>query len=235
VVERGFKDALNQVTFATSIDETRPILTGVYFLFDKEGLVLAATDSYRLAEKKTGLKVSKLPLQGAVVPAKAVIEVARLADQNKTIVYLSENQIIFEVGSVRITSRLIDGEYPNYQEIMPKSSKSKATCSVDALISLLRAASLFTKEGGGVKLDFTGNKVIVKASASQLGEFESSITVQLDGPDVEVGFNPQYLIDGLTHARSDEVMIEMSEKTSPVLIKPLKDESFSYIAMPLRA
>ena len=235
VIEKGLKETLTQVSFATSIDETRPILTGVYFSFDKGGLTLAATDSYRLAEKKTDLKVSKLPLSGAVVPVKAISEVARLANGEKTTVYLSESQIVFEVGPVRITSRLIDGEYPNYKEIIPKSSKTKATAPVDALLSLLRSASLFTREGGGVKLDFADGKLVVRASASQLGEFESSTSVQLEGPALEVSFNPQYLIDGLLHLKADEVVIEMNEKTSPVLIRSREDESFLYIAMPLRA
>ena len=235
VVERGLRDILNSVAFATSIDETRPILTGVFLAFEKEGLILAATDSYRLAEKKTDLKVSKLPLSGAVVPVKAISEVARLANGEKTTVYLSESQIVFEVGPVRITSRLIDGEYPNYKEIIPKSSKTKATAPVDALLSLLRSASLFTREGGGVKLDFADGKLVVRASASQLGEFESSTSVQLEGPALEVSFNPQYLIDGLLHLKADEVVIEMNEKTSPVLIRSREDESFLYIAMPLRA
>ncbi len=235
VVERGLKEALSQVIFATSIDETRPILTGVYFSFNKEGLILAATDSYRLAEKKTNLKVSKLPLAGAIVPTKAVSEVARLVDGEKVVVYLSENQIVFEVGAVRISSRLIDGEYPHYQEIIPKNPKTKAVVSAFALLSLLRAAALFTKESGGVKLDFVSDKVIVKASASQLGNFESSLPLQLEGENVEVSFNPQYLIDGLVNARADEVSLEMGGKTSPALIRPLGDESFIYIAMPLRA
>jgi len=134
----------------------------------------------------------------------------------------------------RITSRLIDGEYPNYQEIIPKSSKTKATISVPALLSLLRAASFFTKEGGGVKLDFTPTKLIVKASASQLGDFESSLPIQLEGEALEISFNPQYLIEGLTNTRADEVVMEMSGKTAPALIHPLKDENFIYLAMPLR-
>lgn len=232
---RLLKTAISQVGFAASFDESRPILTGVFFSTTKETLKLVATDSYRLAEK-----IIKIPSQEEVdfiVPIKTIQELYRVIGGSEEIkIVLSDNQVMFVLPDMELTSRIIEGEYPDYEQIIPKSFKTKAIVSIHELMNAVRTASFFTRESANnVKISFKKSVIDIEAASSQLGNFKSQIPNTLNGEEGEINFNAKYLLDALGGIETEEARIELVGKLSPGMIKPEgKESNITYIIMPLR-
>lgn len=248
------KKAVSQIIFAAAASETRLELSGALLVFWGGNLTIAATDSYRLAEKKIKLEFSgadQAASQAAekriIVPAKTLQELLRIlsvsaADQveekNQEVkFYLSENQILFVYGSTELVSRLIEGQYPDYQQIIPTSGKTKISIDRPELIRAVKLASLFSKTGvNDINLDFPvgRNQVVVSAVSSQTGENITKLEAKVSGDDNSIVVNHRYLLEGLNNMENETVKIEVVDGNTPCVIRPEQDESYLYIIMPIK-
>ncbi|MBU1083332.1 DNA polymerase III subunit beta [Patescibacteria group bacterium] len=230
------KAAINEVAFSASLDESRPILTGVYFVISNGLLKMAATDSFRLSEKT--IKVNSSEDASFIIPIKTIYELQRMMTLSEDVkIIISENQIMFTLTDLELTSRIIEGEYPDYEQVVPKAFKTTAILNTGELASNVKSASFFAKENANnVKLLFKPNSLEVEATSSQLGNFKSNLTGQITGEENEISFNTKYLLDVLDKINTEEVSIELVGKLNPGVIKPVsKDANVMYIIMPLRS
>jgi DNA polymerase III subunit beta len=237
-----FRDALLQVVVAASLDESRPVLAGVYMFVEEKELYLVATDSYRLAERRLAIKKPPAGKLEVIVPAKTMQELARiLADaESELSIYVADNQIMFEVDSIELTSRLIDGQFPNYRQIIPQKIETAIEIDTAEFSRITKVASLFARENaGGVRLEIKqGGQVSIVSAASQLGDNVSSADCITKGPDGEISLNTRYLADALAVIKTEQVEFSTSGKLSACAIQPLDDKGnpteYLHIIMPLR-
>lgn len=230
--------AINQVAFAAALNTTRPILTGVYFNVTKDGLKMAATDSYRLAEKTLKTKNATGDIS-CIVPVKTILELGTILSlmkgDDKIEVIVSKNQIFFSVDKVKITSRLIEGQFPNYQQVIPSSSKTKAYLNTSELSLVLKRINLFAKENNNkVLLKVNKGGVIVTTDTTQYGVGEVEIKTKVEGEDNEIALNSQFMLDVLSNVGSNEVIIELGEEVSPAIFRPSDKDGYTHIIMPLK-
>jgi DNA polymerase-3 subunit beta len=231
-------DALKKVNIAPATDETRPVLAGIYLQFNGKELVLAATDSYRLAEKKVELD-SAATDQKLIVPIRTMAEVLRVisADNSEDIsISAKENQISFQSGTTYIVSRLIEGSYPNYAQIIPSSTKTTAKVKLPELLSAVKMSSLFAKDSANnnIKISIGKNMATVSSIASESGSSKSEVEAKTTGEALEVAFNARYLLDVLNVMSDDDITIGFNDSSSAGTIKSEKDENYVYIIMPLK-
>jgi DNA polymerase-3 subunit beta len=244
-----FKNALAKVIFAAAAGENRAELSGVCMVFNQQSLVIAATDSYRLAEKKIVRKDNAADDIKIIVPARTLQELLRilsayrpdeeLEDGTEVKIYLSENQILFAFGATELVSRLIIGQYPDYRQIVPVNAKTKARANKAELIRAVKASALFSKNSiNDVTLNFMKDESVLMLSSvsSQVGESVIKLKVQIEGADNETTVNYRYLLDGLNNIEGDEVVFELNNNTTPCLIKPKTEaeSDYFYIIMPIR-
>lgn len=232
------KQALQQITLAASTDEARQTLTGVYIHSNKDGLYMVATDSYRLAEKKLSATAKNVNHN---VPAATMQEVLRnLSDSKdeKAEITLNENQAVFSIDTTVIISRLIDGKYPDYKQIIPAQSDVVAEVDREELLAVVRVASLFAKESAGsvtINIQEDSQQISVEAVASQVGENTSSTPAKVEGSG-EVSLNSRYLIDALQVMTGQKVSFMISGKHSPCVLRPLdKSADYLHLIMPLKS
>lgn len=242
-----FKKALTSVIFAVSNSENRVELTGVLFSFVKNKLSLAATDSYRLAEKEIEIKKSggadeeELKI---IVPAKTIQELLRILNnlENRELeekpeikIYLSENQILFTVDSVELISRLINGHYPDYKQIIPAKSQTEALIERTEIIRAVKAAALFSKTGiNDINLQLSKNKIIVSSFSGASGESKIELAATVRGDENEITINHRYLLDGLNNIGDEMVKIGILNNNTPCLLKPEKEDNYLYLVMPIK-
>jgi len=238
--------ALNNVVFAVSNSENRVELTGVLFSFSKNRLNLAATDSYRLAEKEIGIKGDSQDEEiKIIVPAKTIQELLRALNsfegsddpgtKGEVNIYLSENQILFTVDSVDLISRLINGHYPDYKQIIPAKSQTEALVEREELVRAVKAAALFSKTGiNDITLQFSKNKIKISSFSGASGESEAELEAEIHGVENEITINYRYLLDGLNNIEGDRVKIGVVNSTTPCLLKAEKENGYLYIIMPIR-
>ncbi len=238
---QNFKESLAQVVFAVSSSDTRLELTGVLFILDGNNVTLVATDSYRLSEKK--LDVNNLTNESVqvIIPAKTIQEVLRVISGLKSTlaeleVYISENQVLFTYDSVEIISRVIDGQYPDYKQIIPNQVKTRAQIDSSQLIKAVKSASLFSKSGiNDVNMDFPKdqNSLIISAVSGQTGENITKLEAKIEGDDNGVVVNYKYLIDGLNSV-GGMVDINVVDGNTPVVFKSVDDDCYLYLVMPIK-
>lgn len=243
------RQAISQVIFAVSISESRPEINGISFNFDAGKLTLAATDSYRLAEKSIAIaKKSKVANQKVIVPTRTLQELQRILSSFKdpasiseiesVEIYLNENQILFVFGNIELISRLIEGQYPDYQQIIPSQSNTKIILSTAEFIKATKTTSLFARSGiYDVNLSFDAAKkeVVVSSANNQVGENTSKIEAEISGDSNSIVVNFRYLLDGLQNIDADEIEINIIDSNSPCVIKPAKkDADYLYIIMPIK-
>lgn len=241
-----FKRALSEVVFSAAKNEIRPELSGIYFgLFGERhsGLVMAATDSYRLAERKVTISQGTDEFK-CIVPARSVYEMIRLLSLGKTKqgennvrLWLSENQIALRYDDFEMTSRLIDGKYPDYAQIIPDKFKTAAIFNVSLLINKIKAASLFTTTGvNAVSFDLnkTENTIGVSSTSTQTGEHASEIDAEITGEENSTLLNHRYVLDGLQNLDTEEAEFKMNSADAPCMFKPKGKEDYLYIVMPIR-
>jgi len=233
------REALSLVTFAAALDEARPVLSGIYFLVDGDKLTLAATDSYRLAEKVIKLDKKVADKIEIIIPARALMELSRtLADITGDIkVCVNDNQVLFAADEVEFTSRLIDGTFPNYKQIIPDSNDTKAIVKVSEMAGILKVASLFARENANSVNIFVRSKgkIEVNATSSQVGDSSSTIGAQVEGKDGEISFNSKYILDVLANIKEENIEFEISGKLNPGVIRFEGKKDYTYIIMPLRS
>ncbi len=241
------KKAFNSVAFAVSNSENRIELSGVLFNFEDDKLILVATDSYRLAEKAITVKASgSFNNQRLIVPARTVQEVLRILsnynsedlsfEQNGEVkISISDNQILFTIDSVELVSRLINGQYPDYKQIIPDKSKTEIVTSKQNLLRAVKAVAIFSKIGiNDINLEFKNNKIVISASSGQSGESRVDVDAEITGIDNEVAINFRYLVDGLNNVTSDKVKLSVVSNNTPCVLTADKDDDYLYVVMPIR-
>lgn len=250
---KNLKDAIYGVSFSASTSDIRPELSGVFLSFNGEELILAATDSYRLAEKKIKLisnekqkNITDFQGEKVIVPVKTLQEVSRILGLIKedesmesvdTVeVYLSENQIMFVYNGVELVSRLIEGQYPDYTQIIPDKFGSKLKINTTELTKAVKVTSLFTKSGVfDVRLDYnSSNELKITSSSSQTGENNSSVDMEKSGDSGEIILNYRYLLDGLQNIGSENIEIEITDSNNPCVIRSENNKDYLYLIMPIR-
>ncbi|MBU1131480.1 DNA polymerase III subunit beta [Patescibacteria group bacterium] len=237
----NLKQALAQVVLAVTLDESRPEISGVLMDFSGNILTLVGTDSYRLAEKK--IKIDS-ELNGGIkviVPLKTMQEVFRILDDEgdkEVTIYINNSQILFQLNSeVDLISRLIEGNYPDYGQIIPADNKTLASFEVDEMIKMVKSVSLFCKPGiNDIKIVLIPDKkeLVVTAANSSIGENLVKLEAEIKGNENEVVFNYRYLLDGLNNLNAKNGILGLNSESAPGVIKPEGDESYLYIIMPIR-
>ena len=230
---------VERVAKAASRDETRPVLTGILVSIEDQVLRMVATDSYRLSVKETA--VSGLDdTFTANVPARALQELSRIVGDTKAdTVSLSthDNQIVFGAADVTLSSRLIDGQFPNYRQLLPESYEHEVTLSRAEFLSVVRRVSLMAQRNAPLRLRFEQGSVTLSAQTPDVGEAAETLPVNYEGEELEIGFNPQFLQDGLESVSTDEVRLRLISSLRPGLIEetsPADSGSFLYLIMPVR-
>lgn len=246
VDNRKFCQGLSQVSDIASPSQSRPEISGVYFIFSKNLVKMVATDSFRLAEKTTTLESLVKKDVFFILPQKPAREIINILGdrEGKLKIYYSQNQVMFEFPmkehnhpEVQVISRLIEGEYPNYEEIIPKKFKTHIAIKRDDFLNQIKAASLFSGKINEVKISVisTEKKVEIFAKDPDIGESKSDIAAKIDGDDMEASFNHKFLIDGLSNIKSSEVVFSMSKEEGPCILKPVGDVSYIYVVMPIKS
>ena len=233
------KEALNLVLFATAFDNARPEISGVFFNFNKNKLILAATDSYRLAEKTISTKTNTGLDKKIIIPSFTLQELNRLmgeVDKKEDIIMnMNENQISFECAATVMISRITEGEYPDYKQIIPQEYKTEATINKSLLQQNIKAASLFCRQGiNDISLFFYDNKIEIRALNDQLGESKTAVECKVQGEKNKIIFNYHYLLDVLTSLNDNEIIIKINTPEMPGLILPLGRSDYLYIIMPIK-
>jgi DNA polymerase-3 subunit beta len=229
-----FGEGVGQVTRAASRDEARPILTGVLLEVSREGLTMVATDSYRLAVRK--LSATSEGEAKALVPERALTEAGRAAqadEKGDVELFVDQGQVAFRSGKLTLTSRLIEGEFPNYRQLLPEQYQSRLTASRTQLLDAVRRVGLLARESSPVRMEFNALGVRLSSSSPDLGEAVEVVEAQYEGEDLTAAFNPNYLIDGLTAASGDRVHVEVRDGLKPAVVRG-EAEAFVYLVMPVR-
>jgi DNA polymerase-3 subunit beta len=224
---------IEKVARAASRDESRPVLTGILVRFESDKLVMAATDSYRLAVKETELEVSG-PELDAIIPARALQELGRLAaGADEVRLGVHENHVIFGAGDIWLTSRRIDGQFPNYKQLLPETFEAEVTTSREPLLQVIRRAGVLAQRNAPLRLRFAEGELGVSAQTQDVGEAHETLPVDYAGEPLQIGFNPEFLRDGLDAVSDDSVQLKLINPLRPGLIVS-PDESFWYLIMPIR-
>jgi DNA polymerase III subunit beta len=237
---------LSQIVDVASPSQSRPEISGIYFVFNKNMMKIAATDSFRLAEKTITLESPVKRDVNFILPQKPAREIINILQEKegKVKIYILPNQTMFEFPmkeadhpQVQITSRLIEGEYPNYEEIIPKKFKTHIILKRDEFLSQTKTASLFSGKINEVKIktDSQNKEVQISAQDPDIGQSQSSITAKIEGEPIEVSFNHKFLIDGLMNIKSSEVIFDISKEEGPCVLKPVGDASYIYVVMPIKS
>jgi DNA polymerase III subunit beta len=234
----AFVDTIGRVARAASRDETRPHLTGVLVTAEGTELRMVATDSYRLGVKETKLEQ---PLSGSLeanVPARTLQELGRIASAGgaETIgVAALDNQVVFTVADVVLSSRLVEGRFPNHQQLMPESYEHELKVSRDELLEVVRRIGLLAQKNAPLRLRFSEGALDVSAQTPDVGEASESLPVPFAGEPLEIGFNPEFFREGLESAESDELTLKLISPLRPGLIQSgAEDGGFRYLVMPIR-
>jgi DNA polymerase-3 subunit beta len=234
---RVFVDTATQVSRSASKDETRPVLTGVLISAGGQELRMVATDSYRLSVKQALLES---PLDGSIeanVPARALQELARIAqpgEDAELAVSLGQNQVVFELGDIVLSSRLIDGQFPNYRQLLPESVEHELRLSSAEIANVVRRISLMAQKNAPLRLSFGEGELTVSAQTPDVGEASEALPVPFSGEPFEIGFNPEFLRDGLESVESEELVLKLISPLRPGLIESPDGGEFVYLIMPIR-
>lgn len=230
-----FKAAALRVGKAASSDEARPILTGVLMAAESGGLRLVATDSYRLAMCDIdGLSVLGEG-QKVLVPSRALNELARIVDDDEQITLsLGQQNASFSVGAATVTTRLIEGDFPNYSRLIPETHENRLTIDRENLLSALRRVRLLAQESTPIRMSMSSSGLEVAAVTQEVGEAREALEAEYQGEDLMVAFNPEYLIDGIEVSPGSQVVLETIGELKPALLKSTEDPNFLYLLMPVR-
>jgi DNA polymerase-3 subunit beta len=239
-----FKDMIAQVIFAASVDEARPVLMGVLVTVEKDTITMAAADGFRLSVHKGTLSQPAPQPVTAIIPARALGELARVAaDGNETISMVmpkGRGQVIFRMKEVEVVSQLIDGTFPDYQQIIPRSYKSRTILSTQALLKACKQAEIFAREGSNVaRLDIKSagdlepGAVEISAQSEETGSNETIVAATIEGVGLLIAFNVKYMREVLEVIKSPNVALETSAANAPGVIRPVGDDSFLHVIMPM--
>jgi DNA polymerase-3 subunit beta len=226
-------ETIHRVARAASRDESRPVLTGILVSFTGGKIVMAATDSYRLAVKETELAGTAPELE-AIVPSRALQELARIANTGDTVeVGVHENQVLFSTEGAWLTTRRIDGQFPNYRQLLPEQFEHELTLPRVELLEVVRRASVMIQRATPLQLRFAEGELTVIARTHEVGESQESMPIGFTGETLEIGFNADFLRDGLESMDGDDVRFKLISPLRPAVIQGEGDD-FTYLVMPIR-
>ncbi|HMN59242.1 MAG TPA: DNA polymerase III subunit beta [Anaerolinea sp.] len=237
------KEMIQQVAFSASADEARPVLQGVQTIINGEEMSLAATDGFRISVRKTALpKAAARPLS-MIIPARALNELARIAqDGDSDVTVISppgRGQVVFHLESVELVSQLIDGNFPDYKVIMPRAFKTHTVVSTNALLKACKQAEIIARNGNNVvrltlqKFEDRPGEIEVSAQSEETGVNESRIDANIEGPVLAVAFNVRFLREGLEVIKTPNLVLETNDQKSPAMVQPVGDENFQHVIMPM--
>jgi len=231
--------AVEQTQMAASTDEARPVLTGVLVQVQQGNLTLAATDGHRLAVRKLPASGGAEPEASLIVPARALAELSRVLKgepgQVEVIISKARNQIFFKAGNSELTSRLIDGKYPNYSQVIPSKSSTKVRLSTSELTQTVRAVSLFARDSANViRVKAQPGAVVLSATTNEVGDSRAEMPADVEGSEIQIAFNARYVLDALGVIGEDQVELLFDGPLSPGLIRPPGKEHYLYVIMPVR-
>ena len=240
IAQNVLRRALAETAFAAASDEARPILTGVLARFEGDVLTLAAADNYRIAVKSIPI-LDAVPETSVVIPARALNELARiLADVDDPVEVMlapARNQVLFHLDGIDLVSRLIDGQFPNYQQVMPQSHATRAVLDREELLRAVRPAALIAHESANiVKLQIGGDGeagIVVSANA-EVGDHVGAVEAAVEGDGTTIAFNARYLADVLTNVDAEQFALELNGPLSPGVFKPIGDDQYVHVVMPVR-
>ena len=240
-----FREMIHQVAFAASSDEARPVLMGVLIQVDKDKLTMAAADGFRLSVRKAVLAASISAPVSAIVPAQALKELARVAGDGEEPIYMvlpkGRGQVIFRVKDVEVVSQLIDGTFPDFQQIIPRSYKSRTLVSTASLLKACKQAEIFAREGSNVARfniknaqgEMQPSEVEITATSEETGKNETIVEATVDGGGLLIAFNVKFLREALEVIRTPNVALETSAPNAPGVVKPVGEDDFLHVIMPM--
>jgi DNA polymerase-3 subunit beta len=239
-----FRRMIDQVVFAAATDESRPILTGVLAQFHQGGLSLAAADGFRLSVTSADVGVDLDETASVIVPARALAELSRIsADQEdpiELIVTPTRNQILFHLTNTDLVSQLIEGNFPDYKQIVPKAHTTRTLVTTQELLKAVKVAFLFARDAANIirvhiipGSELTPGQMIVTGTSAELGDNVSEIDASITGDEIEIAFNARYMIDALSVVGTAEVALETSTPSSPGVIRPVDGGDYLCVIMPM--
>jgi DNA polymerase III subunit beta len=226
-------DTVSRVSRSASRDESRPVLTGILARFEGGKLVMAATDSYRLSVKETPLEGGAPDLE-AIIPARALTELSRIAGSADSLeLGVHENQVVFVADGVTLTTRRIEGQFPNYKQLLPETFEHTVALPRTEALDVVRRVSVMAQRNSPLRLRFSEGELTVSAQTQDVGEAHESLPVGFSGEPLEIGFNPEFLREGIESVTSDEVQLKLISPLRPGLLQADGDD-FWYLIMPIR-
>jgi DNA polymerase-3 subunit beta len=240
-----FKEMIQQVAFAASTDEARPVLMGVLLHVEKDKLTMAAADGFRLSVRKAVLSNPVPQPLNLIIPARALNELARVAGDSEEPIYMvspkNRGQVLFRVKDVEVVSQLIDGTFPDYQQIIPRNYKSRTLVSTASLLKACKQAEIFAREGSNVARfdikqangEMQPSEVEISATSEETGKNETIVEATVDGGSVLIAFNVKFLREALEVIRTPNVALETSAANAPGVVRPVGDDDFLHVIMPM--
>ena len=226
-------ETIARVSRAASRDESRPVLTGILVRFEPGKLVMAATDSYRLSVKETPIE-AEVPELEAIVPARALEELRRIAGGSERVeLGVQDNQVVFGVDGVWLTTRRIDGQFPNYKTLLPETFEQEVPLPREELLEVVRRTAVMAVRNSPLRLRFAEGELTVSAQTQDVGEARESLPAPFSGDPLEIGFNPDFLRDGIESVSGDTVILKLINPLRPGLLEGA-GEDFRYLIMPIR-
>ena len=240
IAQNVLRRALAETAFAAASDEARPILTGVLAKFEGDQLTLAAADNYRIAVKTIPI-LDAVPETSVVVPARALNELARILadveDPVEVVLAGGRNQILFHLDGIDLVSRLIDGQFPNYQQVVPQSHTTRAILDREELLRAVRPAALIAHESANIvklQVNADGESGITVSANAEVGDHVGQVEAAVEGDGTTIAFNARYLADVLTNVTADQFALELNGPLSPGVFKPVGDDHYIHVVMPVR-
>ena len=240
-----FREMIQQVAFAASADEARPVLMGVLLQVEKDKLTMAAADGFRLSVRKATLSSPAPAPISAIIPARSLTELARVASDGETMLQMvvpkMRNQIVFRVKDVELTSQLIDGTFPDYQQIIPRKYTTRTLVATSSVLKACKQAEIFAREGSNVARlniksasgELQPSELEISATSEETGKNETIVEATVDGGGVLIAFNVKFLREALEVIKTPNVALEMSAANAPGVVRPVGDEEFLHVIMPM--
>lgn len=234
---KNLTESLSQVTFATSIDETRPILTGVLMIFKGGGLILVGTDGFRLSQNKLIVE-GKAKLQNLVLPKGVLNEAIKLSNEKENVFFeykKDENQVILSIDDTVLSTRVLEGEFPDYEKIIPKSSNIKINTDKEELLRAVKLASVFARDSANiVKMEVGKDNLLLSAESQSSGSQKTKIDAKVEGETLEIAFNYRFLEEFLHSVKGEEIQMEFSNSNAPGIFTDPKDKEYLHLIMPVK-
>jgi DNA polymerase-3 subunit beta len=225
-------DTVARVARSASRDESRPVLTGILVRLEPGHIVMAATDSYRLSVKETSVD-GALPELDAIIPARALQELTRIAGDGELELGVHENHVVFGAGDAWLTTRRIDGQFPNYKQLLPETFEYEVSMPRDELLDVVRRVSVMVQRNSPLRLRFAEGELTITAQTQDVGEARESLPAPYTGEPMEIGFNAEFLRDGIESVEGDDVRLKLISPLRPAVLQTDADD-FTYLIMPIR-